>query len=452
LAANQANRSSVDCNSLFFAIGLQPNGDLNWSSQEHFSCESIGTEVLINSANEELILGDFRSGPVIIDGTITPNPSLDNGGFVGKYLDESIDQCCLEEVDLGSNISICLNESFPVLSIAGQITEPILSIQWIYDLSVVASDVETYLTTQEGTYTVRVEYGDGCLTEDDIAVRIVDCYVECVFKPTATVTPKSPCSFQFVGSAPSGSESSIVGVLWDFGDGATSLASTVNHAYAEAGTYQAVFTVYSIDENGNCCTISVTKTVVVSRGCGDDCSLKAKINMEYVANDVYFFSAPSPTINTGAITVVGYQWTIDGVVVSTASSFAMEITGTQDICLTVFGITERGGCCEDRTCQTISRRRNKSKTSANNSLDFKAFPNPTKDVLNIDFQQNNKNLEAINIAVYDALGTKIYSSSTRNQNHQIDCSKWNDGIYFCQVTSGGLLSVQKLFKGNSFGF
>lgn len=61
----------------------------------------------------------------------------------------------------------------------------------------------------------------------------------------------------------------------------------------------------------------------------------------------------------------------------------------------------------------------------NASLDFKIYPNPTKDIINLSNMGFNTNFE-----IYDVLGNRISSGSlTRN----IDVSSFSSGIYFLKI-------------------
>ena len=74
-------------------------------------------------------------------------------------------------------------------------------------------------------------------------------------------------------------------------------------------------------------------------------------------------------------------------------------------------------------------------------LDFKLYPNPVKDILNIE--TNNVNIQNVNI--YDVLGKKVWSQSELTSN-SINISSLNKGLYFIKLTSEGQSVTRKIVK------
>ncbi len=60
-----------------------------------------------------------------------------------------------------------------------------------------------------------------------------------------------------------------------------------------------------------------------------------------------------------------------------------------------------------------------------NNLDLNIYPNPARDVLNINLISNN---ETINIKVYNTLGRIIEEFNTDAKNVQIDLSNYPNGL------------------------
>lgn len=71
---------------------------------------------------------------------------------------------------------------------------------------------------------------------------------------------------------------------------------------------------------------------------------------------------------------------------------------------------------------------------------FTAYPNPAQNILNISIPNNQWN----NINVFNMVGQKIHGTEISSENHQIDCSSWNEGIYFIQLNSNNGSSTQRV--------
>ena len=85
--------------------------------------------------------------------------------------------------------------------------------------------------------------------------------------PTASGSATSAdLTASFDGSASSDPDGTVASWAWDFGDGSTGTGATVQHAYAAAGTYQAVLTVTDDDgaTAGTTVPVTVTAPVVVT--------------------------------------------------------------------------------------------------------------------------------------------------------------------------------------------
>lgn len=103
----------------------------------------------------------------------------------------------------------------------------------------------TYATS--GTYqaTLTVSTGGHCTNQITKTVTVYDL-------PSCNFTFNTVCqgtATQFTSTASSAPGNPITNYQWDFGDGQTGQGQTVNHTYAQAGTYQVTHTVQA---NGSC--------------------------------------------------------------------------------------------------------------------------------------------------------------------------------------------------------
>ncbi|MFI5141245.1 MAG: T9SS type A sorting domain-containing protein [Bacteroidia bacterium] len=76
------------------------------------------------------------------------------------------------------------------------------------------------------------------------------------------------------------------------------------------------------------------------------------------------------------------------------------------------------------------------KQIANNNT-LKIYPNPAKDLLNIEVEMLNENAE---IKIFDVLGNEVLNTKQK----QIDVSNLQNGVYFVQVKTNKSILIQKI--------
>jgi DNA-binding beta-propeller fold protein YncE len=72
-----------------------------------------------------------------------------------------------------------------------------------------------------------------------------------------------------------------------------------------------------------------------------------------------------------------------------------------------------------------------SVSSFNNDFNFKIYPNPTSDFIQI---KSNENVEIKNIKIYDSNG-RIVAKYSNNSENKYDISQLENGIYLCEINS-----------------
>lgn len=79
----------------------------------------------------------------------------------------------------------------------------------------------------------------------------------------------------------------------------------------------------------------------------------------------------------------------------------------------------------------------------NNELFFKLFPNPVKDVLDIEFETSQTGI----VRIFDAKGTLIYNLDIENQDRiEIKSAEFPAGIFILQFngnTNGSTIFVKE---------
>lgn len=75
---------------------------------------------------------------------------------------------------------------------------------------------------------------------------------------------------------------------------------------------------------------------------------------------------------------------------------------------------------------------------------YKAYPNPVQNTLHIALEEYVHDVE---IALYSALGQKVFQSTYFNQKEiQLDISNFSDGVYFLKVSTTNFTNTLKLIK------
>jgi hypothetical protein len=80
-------------------------------------------------------------------------------------------------------------------------------------------------------------------------------------------------------------------------------------------------------------------------------------------------------------------------------------------------------------------------STAFESTDFRAFPNPVKNVLNLSYDKNISN-----VAVFNLLGQQVMTKEISSNQSQIDMSQLSAGTYMVKVTADNQVKTIKVIK------
>lgn len=72
------------------------------------------------------------------------------------------------------------------------------------------------------------------------------------------------------------------------------------------------------------------------------------------------------------------------------------------------------------------------------------FPNPVKDMVNINV--NKQNNDEVQLQIFDAIGKEVFNKTTRGQNNYINFSKHKAGLYFVKTTYNSKTATSKFIK------
>lgn len=162
------------------------------------------------------------------------------------------------------------------------------------------------------------------------------------------------CEYQFFGNLNGSSNTRITGYLWNFGDGTTSTEQNPFYTYAKRGSYQVTMTAYGVNSDGECCTKVFKTKVYVEKDCPQECEIKSNFK---VVKKGWWFWGSCDLINTSTsnvfTTIVGYEWYIDGVLVSKNKDIKNYKGRGKNVCLVVYGIDKNGNCCSNKYCEKI---------------------------------------------------------------------------------------------------
>jgi hypothetical protein len=79
--------------------------------------------------------------------------------------------------------------------------------------------------------------------------------------------------------------------------------------------------------------------------------------------------------------------------------------------------------------------------TSNQSSEFKAYPNPVKDILTLE-----GNGKITGVSVYNSLGVLVHASSPSEMTTKIDMSQYKRGIYLVKVSMGNDIKTVRIIK------
>lgn len=100
-------------------------------------------------------------------------------------------------------------------------------------------------------------------------------------------------------------------------------------------------------------------------------------------------------------------------------------------------IITQNSCSAISTCQNVNVLAN----STFEDFSFSYFPNPTSDILNLNYSKQISEIEIINL-----LGQTLYNKKLANNEVIIDLSKFSSDTYFVKITSEGQSKIIKVIK------
>lgn len=339
-------------------------------------------------------------------------------------------------------------------------SQPIDSLSFLWDLEYLVTD-----TSRDPIYTygssglihprLRVTTPDNktCMTRDSVSINYCDLwwtmYGDTVDFSITTFTTE------------------LDSIYWNFGDGNSStffdkrlpsntenrVRHSIKYAYSVDSTYQA--TVKAIDEFGNTCrdTVSLNYQPCYAGFTKSLDTLNNKVILANYSSEhpnsnyTYDFGDGSPTITTSSKNI----------------SHSYSQFGTYEVCITV-----KNWRCTDTFCDSVGLDSLGNLKSSGFTVEFvdsnfvtsvedlaKAdaklegvvvYPNPSKNIFNIDLSKIDAQSEALEMELYSTYGGLILKRRLNNPMEKIDLSNYADGLYFLRLSLGDKVSVEKLIK------
>lgn len=262
---------------------------------------------------------------------------------------------------------------------------------------------------------------------------------------------------------------------WDLGDGNTGTGSTYNHEYDEDGTYTACVTYTVTNSNGDPCPTTACKDVVITDCTPPEPCCGFTLETPYVQPSPFpnfpclgWVQIPSYGAN-GACSGydILYDYDGDGVNDGQGSFYEFNGPGPHVVCVTLsYPGCELTECSEPFTLPScmgagdgpgpvkgtkplISVGKGEvsfeSIVEAYNSESLSIYPNPAKDVINIEVPEGNNIIE---VNILHTSGRTIISQNIEAQRQlKVDVSSLPIGMYIIQTTDNtGNIKMKRFTK------
>ena len=322
-------------------------------------------------------------------------------------------------VDVGANIIFNASAS----SDDGNIT----TYAWNFGDGNTANGVSTtYSFTQAGSFTVKLTVtdndGNKASTSKLITVNNVIAPVIPTASFTVTPNPVSVGANIIFNASASSDDGTITSYEWNFGDGNTANGVTTTYSYTQPGSFTAILSV--TDNDGNKASISKVITVNnITEPVVPTASFTVTPNPVIVGANI-IFNASSSSDNG---TITSYEWNFgDG---NTANGVTTTYSYTQSGSYTaILSVTDNDG----NTATTSKIIQVNSKVEPVNFEILNSFPNPTTDLMVVEFNCPTNNI--VRVRVYDETNHAVLRDSLKDvqigQNKLIlNLSSLQKGIY-----------------------
>ena len=290
---------------------------------------------------------------------------------------------------------------------------------------------------EDGKYWVKVTNTYGCVNYDTVNVRIIPAKVtiDQMKQPqSACSIEKEPIEINIVNNGTTKIESSSTIGIKCYVDQNEPFTKTMSFDFdIKSSRSLRLDSLLTLESTG---THNISFVITIDNAAIDSTSFELDVyghpdfafeNETLEVNGFPYTLAPA-----SALTEVTYEWSTG------AKSNAIEVTADGTYTLTV---SDKNQCSTTKSA-TVKQRI----TGISNATiaDITVYPNPARDIVNIDFDgQLTKDCQ---ILIANASGQIIFASKQTDDIMKIDVDDWAQGMYFIKITSNNESRVIKFVK------
>lgn len=317
--------------------------------------------------------------------------------------------------------------------------------QWMKDgTNISGATAYSVAVTASGSYSVAIIDASGCQ-------NVSESYsVSTVALPTGSLSaPDETCenvSTLFDASASSGADGFDLSYSWDFGDGVTETTAedTLSHTYDATGTYEVMLSVGYSDVGS--CEVTITKSVVVSEAPSID-EIEAAISPTEDDRE----KCPEDSLELTLTGYSGYEWTVDGEVISTSETAYVTTGDDEDEVTVEVNVTTSIGCVVTGATVTVSNYENSRITISSPDYTIE------NDTITLEDNESSVTLTASNGSDYIWSSSAVLDNTSSSTTTVYPVSRYTtvsvegvDAIHGCETTASVVIATPGILPRNSF--
>ena len=291
--------------------------------------------------------------------------------------------------------------------------------------------------SEDGKYWVKVTNSYGCSSADTANVHIIPAKVtiDRMKQPqSACSLDNEPIEITIVNNGTTKIEkSSTIGIRC-YVDGGTPFTKTLSQDFDVKMSFdQRLDSLLTIDAPG---THHISFVITIDNAIIDSTAFEFEIygqpDFDFESDEINVGSYPFTLAPTTSLSGVSYEWS------TSAKSNAIDVTADGTYTLTV---TDSHQCATTKSVKVKM-----SATGIGNATiaDITVYPNPARDIVNIDFDGMLAN--GCQILIANASGQIIFASRQTDDIMQIAVDDWAPGMYFIKITSNNETRIIKFVK------
>jgi PKD repeat protein len=345
---------------------------------------------------------------------------------------------CRLSSKFSSKVDSCTT-TFTNTSTAGAGTT-ITSYKWTFgdgDSSNVKNPTHVYAHSGHYSACLTIEgvnaLGIKCKDKECHSVMVKGCgpYIDSVHCRLAAFfkSKTDSCTVKFSDASSAGLGTTITSYKWTFGDGDSSTVKDPSHSYKFSGHYLVCLTIEGVNAGGIKCKDRQCNFINI-KGCGED-TTKCRLNSKFeYKNDSTSFTFTDKSKASAGTTITSYKWTFgDGdssLVANPAHVYAKP--GKYLVCLVITGKNAAGATtCKERDCKMVdTRHHHRIGAVDEGSTMMQFYPNPAKDVVNINYTMPAAG--QVNITITDVQGRVLAVVQDGYQAEGDHSIVWNVGV------------------------